>query len=136
MTRLVGVELQDKWKLPFALTKVKGIGWPLSLKILKELKLDVSKKIAELSPEDLSKLTAKVEEYPVEGELVRRVKSDVARLKTIGSYRGIRHARSLPVRGQRTRTNARTKRGKRKTVGAFKKEALAKTTAVNPGKEA
>ena len=69
-----------------------------------------------------------VEEFPTEGDLVRRVKANINRLQAIGSYRGIRHTKGLPVRGQRTKTNARTKRGKRKTVGAFKKEALAKAT--------
>ena len=67
-----------------------------------------------------------MEEYPIEGDLTRQVRENLARLKQTGSYRGVRHSRALPVRGQRTKTNARTKRGKRKTVGAFKKEALVK----------
>lgn len=126
MARLAGVELQDNWKLDFALTRIKGIGWTLSKKILSSLKIDVHKRVSELNSEDISKLATEIEKYPIEGELLRRVKSDIQRLKAIGSYRGIRHSRNLPVRGQRTRHNARTKRGKRKTVGAFKKEVLAK----------
>src|SRR4030042_2570284 len=127
MARISGVELQDNWKLDYALTRIKGIGWTLSRGILKSLSLDSGERLSELSSDELSKIAAKVEENPVEGELVRQVKSNVQRIRTIGSYKGIRHARNLPARGQRTRRNARTKRGKRKTVGAFKKEMLAKT---------
>ena len=127
MARIAGIELQDNWKVDYALTKIKGVGWSLAGEILKSLKMDFSKRVSDLSPDDVAKLAAKVEEYPIEGELIKRVRTGIQRLKTIGSYRGVRHSRNLPVRGQRTRTNARTKRGKRKTVGAFKKEAMAKT---------
>lgn len=128
MARISGVELQNKWRVDFALTRIKGIGWTLSKKILDGLKVDPSKRVSDLTGEDLSKITTRVEEYPVEGELARKVRGDIQRLRDISSYRGVRHSRGLPVRGQRTRTNARTKRGKRKTVGAFKKEALTKMT--------
>jgi small subunit ribosomal protein S13 len=126
MARISGVELQDNWNLGYALTHIKGIGWALSEKIVDSLSMDSKKKLSELTPDELSKIAAKLEENPVEGELVRQVKSNIQRLRTTGSYRGIRHAKNLPARGQRTRRNARTKRGKRKTVGAFKKEMLAK----------
>jgi small subunit ribosomal protein S13 len=126
MARISGVELQDNWKLDYALTNIKGIGWSLSRKIIKSLSMDPNKRLSEIDLDDISKIAAKLEENPVEGELVRQVKANIQRVKTIGSYRGMRHARKLPVRGQRTRRNARTKRGKRKTVGAFKKEMLAK----------
>lgn len=126
MARISGVELQDNWKLNYALTRIKGIGWTLSERIIKSLSLDPDKRLSELDPNDLSKVSAKLEENLVEGELVRQVKSNIQRIKIIGSYRGIRHSRNLPVRGQRTRRNARTKRGKKKTVGAFKKDLLAK----------
>ncbi len=126
MIRIAGVELQDNWKVNYALTKIKGIGWSLSKKMLNELGIDSSKRVSQLTSDELLKLSSKVEEYPIEGELLRRVTANIQRLKTIGSYRGIRHSRNLPVRGQRTRRNARTKRGKRKTVGAFRKEVLAK----------
>src|SRR3989344_8424845 len=122
MARIAGIELQDKWKVPFALTRIKGIGWPLSTKILAELKMDNSKRVENLSSDDLAKIASVIEKYAIEGELIRTVRSNTQRLKTIGSFRGLRHARNLPARGQRTRSNARTKRGKRKTVGAFKKE--------------
>lgn len=126
MARLAGVELQDSWKLDYALTRIKGIGWALSKKILEFLKLDSKKRLSDLSSDELSKLAGKLEENPIEGELIRQVRGNIQRIRTIGAYRGVRHARNLPVRGQRTRRNARTKRGKRKTVGAFKKEILTK----------
>lgn len=128
MSRIAGVELADNWKVDFALTRISGIGWSLSKKILSELKIDSKKRISDLSAEEIAKVTAKLDEYPTEGELARRVKTNISRLQAIGSYRGLRHTRNLPVRGQRTRTNARTKRGKRKTVGAFKKEILTRMT--------
>lgn len=128
MARISGIELNDKWRIDFALTRIKGIGWALSTKILELLKFDPSRRVKDLSAEEINKITGKIEENPTEGDLVRRVKANINRLQAIGSYRGIRHTKGLPVRGQRTKTNARTKRGKRKTVGAFKKEALAKAT--------
>jgi small subunit ribosomal protein S13 len=128
MARIAGIDLQDKWKIDFALTRIKGIGWTLAKRVLSDLKMDNTKRVSDLSSDELSKIAARVEEYPIEGELMRVVRGNVSRLRQIGSYRGLRHSRGLPSRGQRTKTNARTKRGKRKTVGAFKKEALAKQT--------
>jgi small subunit ribosomal protein S13 len=129
MARISGVDLQDNWKVHFALTKIEGIGWTLSKKILKGLKISEKKRMVDLSSDELAKIASKVEEFPIEGGLVRMVKANISRLKDISSYRGIRHTRALPVRGQRTKTNARTKRGKRKTVGAFKKDMLAREKA-------
>jgi small subunit ribosomal protein S13 len=126
MARISGIELQDSWRIEYALTKVKGIGWSMSKKILSAVKIDPTVRVSKLSSEDIATITAKLEEYPTEGDLVRQVRTNVSRLQTIGAYRGIRHSRGLPVRGQRTKSNARAKRGKRKTVGAFKKEALSK----------
>jgi small subunit ribosomal protein S13 len=126
MARIAGVELQDNWRLPYALTKIKGIGWSLSKRIIKELKLDSSKRVSDLSAGEVSKIAGQMEKHPIEGDLVRQVRGNIQRLKTISAYRGVRHSKNLPARGQRTRSNARTKRGKRKTVGAFKKEALSK----------
>jgi small subunit ribosomal protein S13 len=124
MARISGVELQDKWKVDYALTRIRGVGWSLATGILESLKISPAKRLSELSPEEVSKITAKLEDYATEGELARSVRGNIGRLQAIGSYRGIRHTKNLPSRGQRTRTNARTKRGKRKTVGAFKKEIL------------
>lgn len=126
MSRIAGVELADNWKVDYALTRIKGVGWPLAEKILKSLSVDKKKRISELLPEELSKINGKLEEVPIEGELERIIRTNISRLVTIGAYRGVRHTRNLPTRGQRTKTNARTKRGKRKTVGAFKKEMLTK----------
>ena len=128
MARISGVELNDNWKVDFALTRIKGLGWPLSKKVMEELKIDSKKRVKELSSDEIAKINGKLDEMTVEGELFRVVKGNVQRLQAIGSYRGLRHSRGLPSRGQRTKTNARTKRGKRKTVGAFKKELLAKMT--------
>jgi small subunit ribosomal protein S13 len=133
MARIAGVELQDSDRLIYALTKIKGIGMSLSEKILKGLSISEAKRVKDLGGDDLTKVTNKVESFLIEGDLVRTVKSNVSRLQKIGSYRGIRHTRGLPARGQRTRHNARTRRGKRKTVGAFKKEILSKMTT--PTKE-
>lgn len=129
MARISGVELNDGWKVDFALTRIKGLGWALSEKLVKELGIDSKKRVKDLTSDEIAKISTKLDEMPVEGELARVVRGNIQRLQAIGSYRGIRHARGLPVRGQRTRTNARTKRGKRKTVGAFKKEVLSKMTA-------
>lgn len=126
MARIAGVNLDDNWRVAYALTRIKGIGWNLSDKITTELKFDDSKRLKDLSPEELSSIATKLEEYDTEGELGRKVREDVRRLVEIGTYRGTRHRKNLPARGQRTRSNARQKRGKRRTVGAFKKDMLTK----------
>jgi len=135
MARITGVELQDNWKIDYALTKISGIGWSLSKKILESLKISADKRISDLNSNDISKITSKLDEYATEGELARGVKANIQRLKAISSYRGSRHARNLPARGQRTRSNARTKRGKRKTIGAFKKAALSRMKTSKKGED-
>ena len=132
MARIAGIDLQDNWKVDFALTKIKGLGWSLSKKVMKDAGVDTKKRVSELNSDEVNKITAELEKYQIEGDLVRAVRGNIQRLVVIGSYRGLRHTKGLPVRGQRTRTNARTKRGKRKTVGAFKKEILSRMTV---GKE-
>ncbi len=128
MARIAGIELQDNWKADFALTRLKGLGWPLAKRVMKDSGVDSKKRVKDLSADEISKISAELEKYQIEGDLVRVIRGNIQRLQAIGSYRGTRHSRNLPTRGQRTKTNARTKRGKRKTVGAFKKEALAKMT--------
>lgn len=135
MARIAGIELQDNWRLEYALTKIKGIGWSLSKEILASLKINPSKRVGDLKSTEIAKIISKFEEYPIEGELLGQIRGNISRLKNIGSYRGMRHTRGLPARGQRTKTNARTKRGKRKTVGAFKKETLVKTQRQKAQKE-
>lgn len=133
--RITGIDLPDDKRIDYSLTKIYGVGWPLSLKILKKADILPQTKTGKLSEQDSAALTRVLEEYTTEGDLRRTVLQNIQRLKDIGSYRGGRHNKGLPVRGQRTRTNARTKRGKRKTVGAFKKEILAKTGTPTPEKE-
>jgi small subunit ribosomal protein S13 len=126
MARISGVELQDNWKINYALTKIKGIGWPLSEKVLDSANITPDKRVRDLSSDEVSKIASVLEGYTIEGDLIRQVRSNVSRLQAVGTYRGVRHSRGLPVRGQRTKSNARAKRGKRQTVGAFRKEALTK----------
>jgi len=128
MARIAGIDLQDSWKVDFALTKIRGLGWSLSRRIMADAKVDDKKRVSDLTADDVAKISTELEKYTIEGDLVRVVRGNVQRLQVIGSYRGVRHTKGMPVRGQRTRTNARTKRGKRKTVGAFKKEILSKMT--------
>ena len=129
MARIAGIDLQDGWKEDYALTKIKGLGWTLSKKVVKKVGIDTKKRISDLTAAEVSKISAELEKYQIEGDLLRNVRGNIQRLQVIGSYRGSRHNKGLPSRGQRTRTNARTKRGKRKTVGAFKKEMLSKMSA-------
>jgi small subunit ribosomal protein S13 len=128
MARIAGIDLQDNWKADYALTKIKGLGWTLSKKIMEAAKVDSKKRVSDLTTDEVSKIGLELEKYTIEGDLVREVRGNIQRLQVIGSYRGSRHSKNLPSRGQRTRTNARTKRGKRKTVGAFKKEMLSRMT--------
>ncbi len=127
MARIAGVELNDNWRIEYALTRIMGVGWALSKSLLKDLKIDESKRVSKLTLDELAKIAGKLEGQTIEGELARFVRGNISRLQATGSYRGLRHSKGLPARGQRTRRNARTKRGKRKTVGAFKKEALVKS---------
>lgn len=128
MARIAGIELPEDKRIDYALTRLFGVGWALSEKILKETGVSPAKRTKELTEEEVGLLNKTVEGYKIEGELRKEIRQNIQRLKNIGSYKGTRHSRNLPVRGQRTRTNARTKRGKRKTIGAFKKEVLTKMT--------
>jgi small subunit ribosomal protein S13 len=126
MIRLAGHNLPDDKRIEFALTSIYGIGWKRASNILSATKIDPHTKVADLSDDNVQALQTAVSQYRVEGDLREEVNGNIKRLKEIGSYRGLRHARSLPGKGQRTRSNARTRRGKRKTVGSFTKEDLAK----------
>lgn len=127
--RIAGVQLQDQKRLDIALTYLYGIGRSNVKEVLAKAKIDGSIRVKDLSEEDQKKISQVVDGYKVEGDLRADVSADIRRLKDIGAYRGTRHARSLPARGQRTRSNARTKRGKRVTIGAIKKEMAAKMEA-------
>ncbi len=128
MARIAGVDLPNEKRLDIALTYLFGVGRSNVRGILKKAELDPSRRMKTLTDDEVSKLTKIIEkETMVEGDLRRAIGDNIKRLIEIKTYRGGRHARRLPARGQRTRTNARTKRGKRMTVGALKKEDRAKT---------
>ena len=115
------------------MTYVFGIGKYLSNKILSYTGIEASKRVKDLNEEEVNKLNAIIsKEYKVEGDLRREIQDNIKRYIGIGSYRGYRHRRNLPVRGQRTKTNARTRRGRRKTVGSAAKVAAAATAAKAP----
>lgn len=121
MPRIVGVDVPNNKKLLIALTYIHGIGKFLSEQILDKAGLDKDLKAGELSEDDVSRIAQLItNEYAVEGQLRRRVAQDISRLKDIACYRGIRHRKSLPVRGQQTQSNARTRKGKKKTVAGKK----------------
>lgn len=133
MVRLLGLNLPDDKRVEYALTLVYGLGWTRSGEILTQTGIDKNKKMNQLSEEDLKKIIQVIEkDYQVEGELREKITGNIKRQKEMGSYRGSRHTKGLPARGQRTRSNARTKRGKRKTVGALKKETWAKMEQNKP----
>lgn len=123
MARIAGVNLPNDKQIEIALTYVYGIGRALSSEILKTAGVDSSIRAKDLSMDQENAIRKVLESYAVEGDLRRKRQLDVKRLQEIGSYRGYRHRRRLPVRGQRTKTNARTKRGKRHTVANKKIEA-------------
>lgn len=123
MARIAGIDIPRDKRIEIALTYIYGIGRTLSKVILKKADINPDTRVKNLSEKEVGKLRGIIEkEYKVEGDLRRDVSFDIKRLMDIGSYRGFRHRKSLPVRGQRTRTNARTRKGPRKTVGAKKKE--------------
>lgn len=127
MIRIAGVDLPDERIVRIGLTKIFGIGRGNVERVLNETKIDGGKRIKQLTDEEVSRIQKFIDaNIKVEGDLRQEVQDNIFRLKRIAAYRGKRHAANLPVRGQRTRTNARTKRGKRVTIGALKKEALNK----------
>ena len=122
MARLVGVDLPRDKRVEIGLTYIYGIGLTTSKKILAETGVDPDVRIKDLTADDLTKLRDYIQEnIKVEGDLHREVSQNVKRLMEIGCYRGLRHRRGLPVRGQRTHTNARTRKGPRKQIGGKKK---------------
>jgi len=122
MPRIIGIDIPEKKRLEVSLTYIYGIGRRLSSEIIAKLGLDPNMKAQKLNEDDVARINALLQsEYVVEGDLRRRVQNNIKRLVSIHSYRGMRHRLSLPVRGQRTRTNCRTRKGKRKTVANKKK---------------
>lgn len=127
--RIAGINIPDQKRVDIALTYLYGIGRSNVKVVLEKAKIDPSKRVKDLTEEESTRMLKAVDDFKVEGELRADVMADIKRLKEIGSYRGLRHARSLPSRGQRTRSNARTKRGKRVTIGAIRKEVAEKIAA-------
>ena len=124
--RIVGVEIPDNERAEIGLTRFFGIGRTNVKDLAKKANISLDTRIKDLSRDDVSNLMKVLETFKIEGDLKKEIRENIDRLKAIKSYRGIRHIVSLPVRGQRTKTNARTRKGKKKTVGSLTKEAWAK----------
>jgi small subunit ribosomal protein S13 len=120
--RISGITVPDEKHLEYGLTAIFGIGHSRALSILSELKISPAKRAKELTTEEENAIREKIESFTIEGELKREVSSNVKRLKDIQSYRGSRHAKRLPARGQRTKTNARTLKGVKKTMGSGRRK--------------
>ena len=124
MARIAGVNLPNQKRLEIGLTYIYGIGQPTALKICEALKLSPDEKVRDLTDEEVTRLREYIDSnLQVEGDLRRERTQAIKRLQEIGAYRGLRHRRGLPVHGQRTKTNARTRKGPKKTVGRGKKAA-------------
>lgn len=127
MARVAGVDLPEQKRVDIGLTYVYGLGRTNVIAVIAEAKVDPTKRIKDLTEEEVNRLQKAVEKIKLEGDLRREVEQNIKRLEEIGSYRGLRHRRGLPSRGQRTKSNARTRKGKRKTVGTVRKEVAAKS---------
>ena len=129
MPRIAGVNIPENKRIEVSLTYIYGIGRHLSKKILDTLKIDINKKASDLSPQEVGAVKEFIEKnYKIEGDLRRQIMVNIKRLKDVGAWRGMRHSKGLPVRGQRTKTNNRTVRGNvRKTMGSGRKPAAAPT---------
>jgi small subunit ribosomal protein S13 len=135
MVRISGVEIPADKKTIVALTSIYGVGKNNVYQLLKKANIDFDKKVKSLTEQEVVRLQKAIDSVPTEGILRKRISENIKRLQQIGSYRGKRHAARLPVRGQRTRCNARTKRGKRVTIGAMKKDLLQRTEKAKKGAE-
>ena len=121
MARIAGVDIPNDKRVVISLTYVYGIGKPLAEEILKATNISEDRRVKDLSEEELTKIRNEVSKYKVEGDLRREVALNIKRLSEIGSYRGLRHRKGLPVRGQSTKTNARTRKGPKRTIANKKK---------------
>ena len=124
--RISGINIPDEKKLEIALTYIYGIGRSNVVNVLEVAKVDGAKRVHTLTEDEQKRIQQALETYKLEGDLRTEENSNIRRLKDIQAYKGMRHARNLPAHGQRTRSNARTKRGKRVTIGAIKKEQAVK----------
>lgn len=127
MPRIVGVDIPKEKRIDVSIRYIYGIGPTTAREVLEKTSIDPAKRAKDLTEEEIGKLSAVISrDYRIEGDLRREVTQNVKRLIGIGCYRGSRHKRGLPVRGQRTRTNARTRKGPRKTVGVVRKKTMAR----------
>lgn len=124
MARIIGIDLPSEKRIDIGLTVIYGVGRNNAVDILKEAQVDPAKRVKDLKAEEITRIQGVVEKIAVEGALKKEIAQNIERLKSIKAYRGIRHIHGLPARGQRTRSNARTKRGKRRTIGALKKKDM------------
>ena len=122
MARIAGVDIPREKRVEISLTYIYGIGKTLSNKILKKVNINPDTRVKDLTDEQVNEIRKEITNYTVEGDLRREVALDIKRSKEIGCYRGLRHRRNLPVRGQRTKTNARTRKGPKKVVSRSKKK--------------
>lgn len=127
--RIGSIEIPDQERVEIALTRIYGIGRKNVWQLIKLAQIDPDKRAKDLNKEEVGRILKALENFKIEGDLRKEIRDNINRLKRIRCYRGLRHLANLPVRGQRTRSNARTKRGKRKTVGALTKEMWAKLDA-------
>ena len=125
MPKMLGVDIPGRKQIPYSLCYLYGVGLSRAMDIVKKANVDLRKKTDDLTAEELARLTSVLQEgYVLEGDLRREIAQNIRRLISIGSYRGVRHRKGLPVRGQRTHTNARTRKGVKRTVGVVRgKEA-------------
>lgn len=129
MPRIIGIEIPGRKRVEIALRAIYGIGPSKAREILKKANIQEGVKADDLTDENINAITGILQnEYVVEGDLRRMVAQDIRRLQSINSYRGLRHRRGLPVRGQRTKTNARTRKGRKQTVGAIRDKTARKLT--------
>ena len=127
MPRLLGIDIPGRKRVEYALRYIHGVGPARSKEIVIAAEIDPAKKADDLTPEELRSIIGVIQEkFRVEGDLRREVSQNIRRLISVGSYRGLRHRRGLPVRGQRTKTNARTRKGGKRTVGAVRDKAARK----------
>lgn len=136
MARISGIDLNPAKRIDMSLIRIYGVGRNNVVGILKSARVESAKRTKDLTEDEFNRIQKILDTMRVEGDLREEVYSNVKRLKEIGTYRGLRHIRNLPVRGQRTRVNARTKRGKRMTIGAIKKEMAEKMEKAKAGKSA
>lgn len=127
MTRIAGIEIPENKKAEVSLTYIYGIGRSNVGRLLEIAKIDGDKRIKDLDETEIGRIQKALDQFKIEGDLQQEINRNIRRLEEIGAYRGLRHRKGLPVRGQRTRSNSRTKKGKRKTVGTVRKDVVAKT---------